>query len=147
MKKNSYTHRIAWDTEMIVISNAFATAAQKVNSPAYKQLMDLRKAYPGFGIQVHKAHISPAKQKYKGLGFDEMRRCIIEWDGEGSANLAVLNKARTDKVPYPKVKKWFLGIYGNHYKHYNYYHRDHNYCRMGLRLYPLFSFLSCHASS
>jgi len=117
MKKNSYTHRIAWDTEMIVISNAFATAAQKVNSPAYKQLMDLRKAYPGFGIQIHKTHITPTKQKYKGLNFDEMRRCIIEWDGEGSANLATLDKARTDKVPYPKVKKWFLGIYGNHYKH------------------------------
>ena len=115
MKKNSYTHRIAWDTEMIVISNAFATAAQKVNSRAYKQLMDLRKAYPGFGIQVHKTHITPTKQKYKGLGFDEMRRCIIEWDGEGSANLAVLNKAITDKVPYPKVKQWYLGIYGEHY--------------------------------
>ena len=113
--KNSYTHRIAWETEMIVISHAFATAAQKVNSSAYKQLMDLRKAYPGFGIQVHKTHITPTKQKYKGLGFDEMRRCIIEWDGEGSANLAVLNKAITDKVPYPKVKQWYLGIYGEHY--------------------------------
>ena len=44
-----------------------------------------------------------------------MRRCIIEWDGEGSANLAVLNKAITDKVPYPKVKQWYLGIYGEHY--------------------------------
>ena len=115
MKKNSYTHRIAWDTEMIVISNAFATAAQKVNSPAYKQLMDLRKAYPGFGIQVHKTHITPIKQKYKGLNFDEMRRCIIEWDGEGSANLSILDKAIADKVPYPKVKQWYLGIYGAHY--------------------------------
>ena len=116
MKKNSYTHRIAWDTEMIVISNAFATAAQKVNSPAYKQLMDLRKAYPGFGIQVHKTHITPTKQKYKGLNFDEMRRCIIEWDGEGSANLATLDKAIADKVPYPKVKQWYLNIYGDRYK-------------------------------
>lgn len=116
MKKNSYTHRIAWETEMIVISNAFATAAEKVNSPAYKQLMDLRKAYPGFGIVIYKTIITQSKQKYKGLNFDEMRRCIIEWDGEGSANLAVLNKAITDKVPYPAVKHWYLGIYGDHYK-------------------------------
>ena len=116
MKKNSYTHRIAWETEMIVISNAFATAAQKVNSPAYKQLMDLRKAYPGFSIAIYTTEITQNKQKYKGLGFDEMRRCIREWDGEGSANLATLDKAIADKVPYPKVKQWYLGIYGDHYK-------------------------------
>ena len=115
MKKSSYTHRIAWDTEMIVISNAFATAAQKVNSPAYKQLMDLRKAYSGFSVVVYTTKITQTKQKYKGLNFDEMRRCIIEWDGEGSANLSVLDKAIADKVPYPKVKKWYLGIYGAHY--------------------------------
>ena len=116
MKKSLFAHRITWEDEKIVISNAFATAAQKVNSPAYKQLMDLRKAYPGFGIQVHTTHITPSKQKYKGLGFGEMRRCIIEWDGEGSVNLATLDKAITDKVPYPKVKQWYLGIYGDHYK-------------------------------
>jgi hypothetical protein len=51
------------------------------------------------------------------LTYDEMRRCIIEWDGEGSVNLAALNKAIDDKVPYPKVKHWYLGIYGDHYKH------------------------------
>ena len=45
-----------------------------------------------------------------------MRRCIIEWDGEGSDNLATLDKAIADKVPYPKVKHWYLGIYGEHYK-------------------------------
>ena len=116
MKKNSHTHRIAWDTEKIVISNAFATAAQKVNSPAYKQLMDLRKAYPGFGIAIYTTEITENKQTYSGLKFDEMRRCIIDWEGENSANLAALNKAITDKVPYPKVKKWYLGIYGERYK-------------------------------
>ena len=45
-----------------------------------------------------------------------MRRCIIEWDGEGSANLAALDKAIADKVPYPAVKHWYLSIYGDHYK-------------------------------
>ena len=30
-------------------------------------------------------------------------------------SLAALNKAITDKVPYPKVKQWYLGIYGAHY--------------------------------
>lgn len=115
MKTSSFTHRIDWDTETIIISKAFATAAQKANSPAYNQLMDLRKAYHGYSIHVHKAHITPTKQKYKGLNFDEMRRCIIEWDGEGSANLATLDKAIADKVPYPKVKQWYLGIYGEHY--------------------------------
>ena len=114
-KTRPFHYRVDFVEEKIKISNSFATAAQKANTSAHKQLMDLRKAYPGFGIQVQKIHITPTKQKYKGLGFDEMRRCIIEWDGEGSANLAVLNKAITDKVPYPKVKQWYLGIYGEHY--------------------------------
>ena len=65
---------------------------------------------------VYTTKITQTKQKYKGLNFDEMRRCIIEWDGEGSANLATLNKAIADKVPYPKVKQWYLGIYGDYYK-------------------------------
>jgi hypothetical protein len=114
-REKNYTYRVDFENETIEISKTFATAAQKIKTSAYKQLMDLRKAYPGFGIQVHKTHITPTKQKYKGLGFDEMRRCIIEWDGEGSANLATLDKAITDKVPYPKVKQWYLGIYGEHY--------------------------------
>ena len=114
MKK--YVHRIDWENEKILISHTFAKDAQNANSPAYKQLMEIRKAHPGYGIKVYTTKITQTKQNYKGLGFDEMRRCIIEWDGEGSANLATLDKARTDKVPYPKVKKWYLGIYGDHYK-------------------------------
>ena len=117
MKNNRPFHyRVDFVEEKIEISKTFAAAAQKANTSAHKQLMDLRKAYPGFGIKVHTTHITSTKQKYKGLGFDEMRRCIIEWDGEGSANLATLDKATADKVPYPKVKHWYLGIYGEHYK-------------------------------
>lgn len=117
MKKNSPFHyRVDFVNENIEISKSFATAAQKANTSAHKQLMDLRKAYPGFGITIYTTEITENKQTYSGLKFDEMRRCIVEWDGEGSANLAVLNKAITDKVPYPKVKKWYLGIYGDHYK-------------------------------
>ena len=114
-REKNYTYRVDFENETIEISKTFATAAQKIKTSAYKQLMDVRKAYPGFSIVIYATEITESKQKYKGLNFDEMRRCIIEWDGEGSANLATLNKAITDKVPYPKVKKWYLGIYGAHY--------------------------------
>ena len=112
----TYKYRVNFADEAIEISKAFAPAAQKANSPAHKQLMEIRKAYPGYGIKVYTTQITQTKQKYKGLGFDEMRRCIIEWDGEGSANLATLDKAIADKVPYPKVKQWYLNIYGDRYK-------------------------------
>ena len=112
----SFTYRINFEKETIEISKSFATAAKTPKTPAHNQLMDLRKAYPGFGIIIYKTTINQSKQKYKGLKFDEMRRCIIEWDGKGSANLAALDKAIVDKVPYPKVKQWYLGIYGDHYK-------------------------------
>ena len=117
MEKNRPFHyRVDFVNENIEISNSFATAAQKANSSAHKQLMEIRKAYPGYGITIYKTKITQSKQKYKHLTFDEMRRCIIEWDGEGSANLAALNKAIGEKIPYPKVKQWYLGIYGDHYK-------------------------------
>ena len=117
MKKNRPFHyRVDFVEEKIEISKSFATAAQKANTSAHKQLMDLRKAYPGFGITIYTTEITENKQTYSGLKFDEMRRCIIDWEGENSANLAALNKAITDKVPYPKVKKWYLGIYGERYK-------------------------------
>lgn len=111
-----FHYRVDFVNEKVEISNTFAKAAQKANSSAHKQLMDLRKAYPGFSIAIYTTEITQHKQKYKGLGFDEMRRCILEWDGEGSPNLAALDKAITDKVPYPKVKKWYLGIYKDNYK-------------------------------
>ena len=110
-----FNYRVNFEKETIQISKAFATAAQTPKTPAHNQLMDLRKAYSGFSVVVYATKITQTKQKSKGLNFDEMRRCIIEWDGEGSANLATLSKAITDKVPYPKVKQWYLGIYGAHY--------------------------------
>jgi hypothetical protein len=117
MSKNKVFHyRVDFEGENIEISKSFAAAAQKAKSSAHKQLMDLRKAYPGFGISIYKTEITESKQTYWKLTFAEMRRCIIEWDGEGSVNLAALNKAIADKVPYPKVKQWYLGIYGDHYK-------------------------------
>ena len=116
MSKNKVFHyRVDFVNENIEISNAFANAAQKANTSAHQQLMDLRKAYPGFGITIYKTEITGSKQKYKHLTYDEMRRCIIEWDGQNSVNVAALDKAITDKVPYPKVKQWYLGIYGAHY--------------------------------
>ena len=115
-REKNYTYRVDFENETIEISKTFATAAQKIKTSAYKQLMDVRKAYPGFSIVIYATEITESKQKYKGLNFDEMRRCIIEWDGEGSANLSLLDKAIANKVPYPKVKQWYLGIYGDYYK-------------------------------
>lgn len=115
-RSKSFTYRINFEKETIEISKSFATAAKTPKTPAHNQLMDLRKAYSGFRVVIYTTQITQSKQKYRGLNFDEMRRCIIEWDGEGSANLATLSMAITDKVPYPKVKQWYLGIYGDHYK-------------------------------
>lgn len=113
---HTFQYRVNFEDEKIEISQSFATAAQKVKTSAHKQLMNIRKAYPGFGISVYKIKAKDNKQKYKGLRFAEMRRCIIEWDGENSPNLASLDKAKAEKIPYPTVKKWYLGIYGEHYK-------------------------------
>lgn len=115
-KTRPFHYRVDFVEENIEISKSFAAAAQKAKSPAHKQLMDIRKAYPGFRVVIYTTQISKSKQTYGKLTYDEMRRCIIEWDGEGSTNLAMLDKAIADKVHYPTVKQWYLGIYGKHYK-------------------------------
>ena len=114
--KKEFRYAVDWENENIEISKAFATAAQKAKTSAHKQLMEIRKAYPGFRVIIRKTEIKESKQTYKGLGWDEMRRRIIEWSGENSPNLVALEKAISDKVPHPTVKSWFLGIYGEHYK-------------------------------
>ena len=114
--KKEFRYAVDWENENIEISKAFATAAQKAKTSAHKQLMEIRKAYPGFRVIIRKTEIKESKQTYKGLGWDEMRRRIIEWSGENSPNLVALEKAIADKVPHPTVKSWFLGIYGEHYK-------------------------------
>lgn len=115
-KSNEFRYRVDFEAEQIEISKAFANAAQKAKTSAHKQLMDLRKAYPGFGITIYKTEITQSKQTYKGLTYDEMRRCIIAWSGANSPNLTTLDKAVADKVAAPTIKKWYLGIYGEHYK-------------------------------
>ena len=114
--KKEFRYAVDWENENIEISKAFATAAQKAKTSAHKQLMEIRKAYPGFSVVIRKTEITENKQTYKGLGWDEMRRRIIEWSGINSPNLVALEKAIADKVPHPTVKSWFLGIYGEHYK-------------------------------
>lgn len=116
--KNSKTfnYRVDVEEETIGISNSFARAAGKPGSDGYKQYMRLRKQYPGYRFVVYETVIKDNKQTYKGLGWDEMRRRIIEWSGANSPNLVALEKAIADKVPHPTVRSWFLGIYGDHYK-------------------------------
>ena len=63
-RSKSFNYRVNFSDEAIEISKAFATAAQKANSPAHKQLMEIRKAYPGFGIIIYKTTINQSKQKY-----------------------------------------------------------------------------------
>ena len=112
----SFNYRVNVEEETIGISNAFARAAGKPGSNGYKQYMRLRKQYPGYHFVIYDTFITENKQTYKGLGWDEMRRRIVEWSGANSPNLAALERAIADKVPHATVKSWFLGIYGNHYK-------------------------------
>ncbi len=115
MKKANFSFRINWEDEKIEIPQAFANAAQKPHSAAHKQLRDLLNENPGYTIVIWKREITSEKQTYKNLSFAEMRKHIIEKDGENSPNLIILDRAIADKVPYPKVKAWYLGIYGGDY--------------------------------
>ena len=60
--KKEFRYAVDWENENIEISKAFATAAQKAKTTAHKQLMEIRKAYPGFRVIIRKTEIKESKQ-------------------------------------------------------------------------------------
>ncbi len=114
--RHSFRYSLDVTEKKIVITRAFEKAAMYPGSDGYKQLMGLIKAYKGYTITVESRHPASNKTTYKGLDYDEMQELIILWDGKNAVNLTVLESAKSNHVPFPKVKKWFVENYGDKYK-------------------------------
>jgi len=109
--KTVYKHKIDFANRKILISRTFAKDAGIMDSKAYEKLMELCKAYAGYGIGILKNKKASNKQTYENLTLDKMYELIMEHDKGNADNLEMLKKVKAEHTPYPIVKKWFLGQY------------------------------------
>jgi len=103
---NLKDYRIKFDERQIVITKAFAQAANAMGSKSYNKIKKLRKDYPDFDITLKTSEIRNKKKTYKDLTIAKMRTVILSRNE--STKLKIFDKAIDEKVSYPKIKAWFL---------------------------------------
>ena len=96
----------------IEMTKKFAKAAGVLNSPEYKELLEIRRDYPDLPIVIREIKKKAGKKSYKNLTFQRMRDFIIDWEGKDSETVKQFDKvvaiSKVQAGPYAYVKKWFL---------------------------------------
>ena len=99
----------------IEMTKKFAKAAGVLNSPEYKELLEIRRDYPNLPIVIREIKKKAGKKSYKNLTFQRMRDFIIDWEGKDSEAVKQFDKvvaiSKVQAGPYAYVKKWFLDRY------------------------------------
>ncbi len=72
MKKNDY--RFDHDTNTLIATKSFMTAASKLGTPEYKVIRELRKDYPKMQIRVEDN--APKKNAPPKLSYQQMKQFI-----------------------------------------------------------------------
>ena len=110
-------------TETIIITKKFFKAAGILNSPEYKQLMDIRRDNPTYKVELREIKKKADKKTYRNLTYENMKTFIAAKESneeERTKRLAELETVKElSKVqagPYAYVKTWFLGLYGDQFK-------------------------------
>lgn len=128
--------KVNFVNEAIEMTPAFAEAAGKVGSDAYKQLVEIKNDFPGFKVTV----VAPKKKagnQIKGLTMEYMEKYIIAHDDDKHATLNAFAALRgmivskdgkleddTSKEvkavkSYGEIKLWFLETYHEAFDTYN----------------------------
>lgn len=106
----------------IELSNTEAKKAGNPNTAEFKELIDLRSAFPEYSISVNAARKS-SRDNYRGLSYDKMADYITKHDGDqAEANkntlLALQGKNSDGSVnptmqcrSYGEIKMWFLEMH------------------------------------
>ena len=109
--------------ETIIITKKVYKAAGILNSPEYKELMEIRRDNPTYKIELREIKKKAGKKSYRNLTYENMKTFIIAFETKGDkrnerlAQLAtVMELSKVQAGPYAYVKTWFLGLYGNEFK-------------------------------
>ena len=101
----------------IIITKAFEVEANAVGSPAYDELVRIRKDFPDYTIRRKEIAKKENKKSFKGLTIDEMKRFLTT---VGKEDLELFEKvckiAENKQGKYAVIKKWFLNNYQEAYE-------------------------------
>ena len=120
--KHNLGYEIDYIEEKIIVSKKFLKEARTINTAAYIELVNVRKDYPEFRIEIRQINKKENKMTYSELTYKFMREYIETKDNadkvlEEFEKIQQLSKFQSGS--YAFVKKWFLGLYGNEFKREN----------------------------
>ena len=115
MKRNAYT--INHLTATVTVTKSFLKEAGIIGSPAYNEMLRLRRELPEYEISVNEPKKRQSEEAYGKLTYKKMGDYIAAKEGEKSPVLAEFEKvqklAKVQKNPFLYVKTWFLNRYEN----------------------------------
>ena len=115
MKRNAYT--IDHLNATVTVTKSFLKEAGIIGSPAYNEMLRLRRELPEYEITVHETKKRQSEEAYGKLTYKKMGAYIEAKEGEKSPVLAEFEKvqklAKVQKNPFLYVKEWFLNRYEN----------------------------------
>ena len=104
----------------IIVTKSFLKAAGILNTPEYKELMEIRRDYPEYPIVLREIKKKADKKSYRNLTFENMRGFIVELKGADSAAVQQFDKvmklAKAQAGRYAYVKTWFLDNFKAEYE-------------------------------
>ena len=111
--KNTKNYTINFITKEITITKKFAKAAGSLGTPEFKEMMELRNAYPDFNFKMKESSTNENKRTYSGLTVLKMIAVIEVCDSAEKAKefrkkISVFEGQRSK---YPMIKKYFLSMY------------------------------------
>ena len=109
----------------IIVAKKFYKAASILNSPEYKELMQLRRDNPTFKMEVREITKATNKKTYRNLTYENME-LFIKKSMESVRPLkerweeyeTVRGLSKSQSAPYAYVKAWFLKVYGAEFNKY-----------------------------
>ncbi len=123
MKKNAQ-YEINHIDEIIILTKKFRKEASVMGTPAYKELMKIKREHPTYKLEERVIAKSEGKETYSDLTIAEMKKFInyIEQDEETRkarlTELEGLEKFYDEfrkSAKYGSIKKWFLSHYKDQY--------------------------------
>ena len=123
MKKNA-NYEINHIDEIIILTKKFRKEASVMGTPAYKELMKIKREHPTYKLEERVIAKSESKETYSDLTIQEMKKFInyIEKDEETKkerlTELEGLEKFYDEfrkSAKYGSIKKWFLAHYKEQY--------------------------------
>lgn len=124
MKKNA-NYEINHIDEIIILTKKFRKEASVMGTPAYKELMKIKRQHPTYKLEERVIAKSEGKETYSDLTIDEMKKFIkyIHGEDENTANARLAELEGLEKfydefrkaAKYGSIKKWFLGYYKKQY--------------------------------